>query len=156
VDAALYWDAVDYLQPGHDAITRWGFLRGPERDFQRRPRYYAMQQVLPYLQPAARVLSDRKAGGGNLHAIGVAAPDGTPAFLLMNQDWGPLELTLALNGRGADRYSSLSVTRTERGRLGERLGRVRIDGGVASMVLPPRSITTLVPAGTSPMPETEG
>jgi O-glycosyl hydrolase len=153
VDAALYWDAVDYLQPGHDAITRWGFLRGPERDFQRRPRYYGMQQVLPYLQPAARVLADRKAGGANLHAIAVAAPDGAPAFVLVNQDWGPLDLTLALNGRGADRYSSLSVTRTERGRLGERLGRVRIDGGVASMVLPPRSITTLVPAGTSPMPE---
>jgi hypothetical protein len=34
-DAALYWDAVDYLQPGRDAITRWGLLRSPEEDFAR-------------------------------------------------------------------------------------------------------------------------
>ena len=49
-DAALYWDAVDYLQPGHEAITRWGLLRGPDRDFARRPRYYGLLQLLPYLQ----------------------------------------------------------------------------------------------------------
>src|SRR5919202_6800406 len=90
VDAALYWDAVDYLQPGHDAITRWGLLRGPERDFQRRPRYYALQQVLPYLQPGARVLADSKTGGASLHTISTLAPNGTPAIVLVSQDWGSL------------------------------------------------------------------
>jgi O-glycosyl hydrolase len=155
VDAALYWDAVDYLQPGHDAITRWGFLRGPERDFQRRPRYYAMQQVLPYLQPGARVLSDRKTGGANLHAIALAAADDTPAIVLVNQDWGPLDVRLALSAGKADAFPSWTVTRTERGHLGERMGRLRFDAGSASIVLPPRSITTLVPAGTSPTPEAE-
>ena len=55
IDAALYWDAVDYLQPGHDAITRWGVLRGPADDFARRPRYYGLLQILPYLRPGARV-----------------------------------------------------------------------------------------------------
>jgi len=150
VDAALYWDAVDYLQPGHDAITRWGFLRGPERDFQRRPRYYAMQQVLPYLQPGAQILPDRKLGGANLHAIGVAAPDGTPSIVLVSLDWGPLDLSIALSGAAADSYPSWTITRTERGHLGEHLGRLRFEDGSAALQLPPRSITTLFPAGLSP------
>ena len=58
-DAALYWDAIDYLQPGHDAITRWGLLRGPDRDFARRPRYAGFLQILPYLQPGARIVETR-------------------------------------------------------------------------------------------------
>jgi hypothetical protein len=152
----LYWDAVDYLQPGHDAVTRWGFLRGPQRDFQRRPRYYAMQQVLPYLHAGARVLPDRKSGGSNLHTIAVAAADGTPAIVLVNQDWGPLDLTLALGGGRAADYTTWSVTRTERGHLGERMGRVRFEDGSASILLPPRSLTSLVPSGTNPLLDSEG
>ena len=151
VDAALYWDAVDYLQPGHDAITRWGFLRGPDRDFARRARYYGMRQILPYLQPGARVLPDTRSGGPNLHAIGISAPDGTPTIVLVSQDWGPLDLTLSLSGGSAVDVASWSVTRTERGHLGERLGRVRVEDGSAQMLLPPRSITTLVPSGQSPI-----
>ena len=150
VDAALYWDAVDYLQPGHDAITRWGFLRGPERDFQRRPRYYAMQQLLPYLQSGASVLPDRKTGGANLHAISLAAPDGTPTIVLVSQDWGQIDLSIVLSGADAQRYPSWTITRTERGHLGERMGRLRFADGSASILLPPRSITTLVPTGLSP------
>jgi O-glycosyl hydrolase len=150
VDAALYWDAVDYLQPGHDAITRWGFLRGPDRDFVRRPRYYAMQQLLPYLQPGARILGDRKVGGDNLHELAVAAPDGTPTIVLVSQDWGPLDLGITLEGASGERYSTWTITRTERGHLGEAMGRMRFEDGVARIMLPPRSITTLVPAGESP------
>jgi O-glycosyl hydrolase len=154
VDAALYWDAVDYLQPGHDSITRWGFLRGPDRDFQRRPRYYAMQQVLPYLQPNAVILADHQTGGEDLHTLGVAAPDGTPAIMLVSQDWGPLDLTLTVGGAAASRYPSWAITRTERGHLGEAAGRVQFQDGVAHLQLPPRSITTLVPAGQSPLDDT--
>jgi len=152
VDAALYWDAVDYLQPGHDAITRWGFLRGPDRDFQRRPRWYAMQQVLPYLQPGARVLRDEKDGGANLHAIAVRSSDGTPAIVLVSQDWGSLDLTLDV-GASAGGYASWAATRTARGHLGEHAGRVRFTDGRAHLLLPPRSITTLVPSGLNPHEE---
>jgi hypothetical protein len=147
VDAALYWDAVDYLQPGHDAITRWGFLRGPERDFQRRTRYFGMQQILQYLQPGARVLVDGQAGGSQLHTLAVALADGTPAIVLVSQDWGPLDLTMSLTGAGAERFDTWSVTRTERGRRAERLGRVVFADSVAQLTLPPRSITTLFPSG---------
>jgi hypothetical protein len=59
VDAALCWDAVDYLQPGHEAIMRWGLLGGPQRDCAKRRRYYAPLQVLKYLQPGGRVLDRR-------------------------------------------------------------------------------------------------
>jgi len=155
VDAALYWDAVDYLQPGHDAITRWGFLRGPDRDFERRPRYYGMQQLLPYLQPGARVLPDVKEGGANLHALGVLAPDGTPALILASQDWGALDLTVSLEGAPTAADTSWTVTRTERGHLGEQMGRVRFADHTAHLTLPPRSITTLVPVGASAYPDSE-
>jgi hypothetical protein len=150
VDAALYWDAVDYLQPGHDAITKWGFLRGPERDFQRRPRFYGMRQILPLLQPGASVLSDRKLGGGaDLHTLAVASHDGTPAIVLVSQDWGPIDLTLELIGSQATQFRAWAVTRTERGRLGELLGRVRFQDGVGRMIVPARSVTTLIPSGAS-------
>jgi hypothetical protein len=45
-DAALYWDAIDYLQPGHDAMTSWGLLRSPAEDFARREWYYGLLQIL--------------------------------------------------------------------------------------------------------------
>ena len=110
-----------------------------------------MRQILPYLQPGARVLPDTKSGGPNLHAIGISAPDGTPTIVLVSQDWGPLDLTLRLSGGNAVDVASWSVTRTERGHLGERLGRVRVVDGSAQMMLPPRSITTLVPSGQTPI-----
>jgi O-glycosyl hydrolase len=147
IDAALYWDAVDYLQPGHDAVTRWGFLRGPERDFQRRPRWYGMRQLLPFLQPGARVAPDDKSGGEQLHALGVMTSDGIPSIVLVNQDWGALDVTIELNGAGP--YTSWTLTRTERGRLGELMGRVRFDDATTTLRLPPRSITSLMPAGAS-------
>jgi hypothetical protein len=57
------------LQPGHDAITRWGLLRGPGEDFKRRQRYYGMQQILAYLQPGARVLGDSQTGSDKLQTL---------------------------------------------------------------------------------------
>ena len=53
VDAALYWDAVDYLQPGHDAITRWGLAAGPGTGF-RAARALLRLRPDPAL-PAARL-----------------------------------------------------------------------------------------------------
>ena len=153
VDAAVYWDAIDYLQPGHDAITRWGLLRGPGEDFQPRPRYYAMQQILPYLQPGARVLQDRQTGSSALRALAVRTAEGVPAVFLINQDFGPLDLSLTLAGGDSAHYPSLVVTRTERARQAERLGRLNLHDGIGRLLLSPRSITTLFPAGAGPQPD---
>src|SRR5919202_148371 len=150
VDAAIYWDAVDYLQPGHDAITKWGLLRGPAHDFARRSHYYGLQQVLPYLQPGARVLDSRQSGGDQLSSLAVRTADGVPAIFLVNQDFVPVDLTLTLSRGDASRYPELSVTRTERGRLAERVGRLSLRDGQGRLTLPPRSITTLFPVGAGP------
>ena len=150
VDAALYWDAVDYLQPGHDAITKWGLLRGPADDFQRRQRYYGLSQILPYLRPGARVLVQSQDGGDALTSLAVRSPEGVPIVFLVNQDFDPLDLTLTLSGADATQYRSMSVTRTERMRKAEQVGHMRLQDGVGQLTLPPRSISTLFPAGTGP------
>ena len=155
-DAALYWDAVDYLQPGHDAITRWGLLRGPDRDFARRPRYYGLLQLLPYRQPGARVLADEQTGGSDLHTLEVRTPSGGPAIMLVSQDWGQLDLTITLSGQDAGRYTDWSLTRFARGHLDDPLGRVQFQGGTAHLIVPPRSITTLFPMGAAPLPDPAG
>jgi hypothetical protein len=64
-------------------------------------------------------------------------------------NWGTtgLDLTLSLDGTDADRYPSLIVTRTSRGHEAERLGRLRLANGSGTLDLPPRSLTTLFPAG---------
>jgi hypothetical protein len=154
VDAALYWDAIDYLQPGHDAITRWGLLQGPARDFERRVRYYGFLQVLPYLQPGSRVLSDHQLGGTDLHTLEIRTPDGDPAIFLISQDYGELDLTLELAGSAAARFPQWIVTRTARGHQAERMGRLRLTDGIGRLSLPPRSITTLFPAGANPDADT--
>jgi O-glycosyl hydrolase len=150
VDAALYWDAVDYLQPGHDAITRWGVLRGPADDFERRPRYYALLQVLPYLQPGARVLEDSYQGDDQLHTLAVRTAEGIPVIFLVNQDFVPVVLTIGLTGADVKPYRDMSVTRTARGLFAQHVGRLRLEDGDGQLTLPPRSITTLFPAGAGP------
>ncbi|HLZ29002.1 MAG TPA: hypothetical protein VKV73_16930 [Chloroflexota bacterium] len=150
VDAAIYWDAVDYLQPGHDAITKWGLLRGPADNFQRRLRYYGLLQILAYLQPGSRVLNQRQEGASALQSLAIRTPDGVPVIFLINQDFSPTDLSLTLTGPDQGAYPDLVVTRTSRGHLGEALGWVRLHAGDGSLTLPPRSITTLFPAGTAP------
>jgi hypothetical protein len=145
-DAALYWDAVDYLQPGHDAITRWGLLRGPADGFQQRERYYGLEQILPYLQPGARVLDLSQEGGDELQVLAIRSVSGAPAIFLINQAFDPVDLTLTLSGPDVNRYPALSVTRTDRTHRAEHLGRMVVQDGTARDVLPPRSITTLLPA----------
>ena len=150
VDAALYWDAIDYLQPGHDAITKWGLLRGPANDFKRRQRYFALEQILPYLQPGARMLDEEQQGGDAVQTLAIRTSDGPPAVFLVNQAFEPVDVTLLLSGQDASRYPSFVVTRTDRTRQAERLGRVRLQDGAGLVVLPPRSITTLFPSGAGP------
>jgi len=150
VDAAMYWDAVDYLQPGHEAITRWGILQGPGRDFTRRVRYYGLLQILPYLRPGSRVLADQQDGGADLHTLEVRTADGDPAIFLVSQDYGELNVTVDLAGADSRQFPAWIVTRTSRGHLAEVLGRLRFQDGVGHITLPPRSITTLFPAGAAP------
>jgi O-glycosyl hydrolase len=146
--AALYWDAVDYLQPGHEAITRWGMLRGPQRDFARRRRYYGLLQVLPYLRPGARVLDTQKQGDATeLGELAVRTPSGAPAIFLVNQGVDEINVTLGLTGADVSAFPSLSVWRTDREHNAERLGRVHLQDGSGSLTLPARSLTTLFPPG---------
>jgi O-glycosyl hydrolase len=152
-DAALYWDAVDYLQPGHDAITKWGLLRGPANDFERRQRYYGLRQILPYLQEGAQVLRSEQEGDAALTSLAIRTPQGVPVIFLVNQDFSPLDLRVTLAGVGANQYRSMAVTRTERSRRAEQVGRVRFADGVGQLTLPPRSISTLIPAGAQAIEE---
>jgi hypothetical protein len=46
-------------------------------------------------------------------------------------------------------YPDLVVTRTSRGHLDEGPGWLRLQDGAEVLTLPPRSITTLFPAGTA-------
>jgi O-glycosyl hydrolase len=150
VDAAIYWDAVDYLQPGHDAITKWGILRGPADDFTERQRYYALQQILPYLQPGARVLDMRQDGGEALSSLAVQTVQGSPAVFLVNQEFQAIDLSLELVGADAGRYRSLVVTVTDRTHQADRTGRLTMRDGMGQLTLGPRSVTTLFPAGDAP------
>jgi O-glycosyl hydrolase len=152
VDAALYWDAVDYLQPGHDAITRWGFLRGPAEDFGRRPRWYAMEQILAYLQPGARVLVDDLRGPPTLTTLAVELADRRPVVFLVNQDFGAIELDLHLASAGSTEVSGFEITRTDRTWREASVGQVDVVGGHGRLSLPPRSVTTLFPIGLGPRP----
>jgi O-glycosyl hydrolase len=149
-DAALYWDLVDYLQPGHDVITRWGLLRGPQRDFARRLRYYGMLQVLPYLRPGAQVLSTEQGGGSQLGSLAVRTTSGEPAVILVNQDVDDVNLNVRFSGPGSETLSQLTVWRTDRDHRAEPQGRLRVQRGSADIVLPGRSLTTLFPSGRSP------
>jgi hypothetical protein len=62
----------------------------------------------------------------------------------------PVDLRLTLSGEDAASYPEMSVTRTERGRLAERVGRLSLHDGDGQLTLPPRSITTLFPSGAGP------
>ncbi len=154
-DAALYWDAIDYLQPGHDAITRWGILRGPSRDFARRTRYYGMLQVLPYLHPGARVLTTELEGAADTGVLAVETASGAPAVFLVNQQQDDIRLQLSLHGESSDRWSDLVVWRTDREHKADLLGRLDLQAGTGVLSLPPRSLTTLFPSGAAARPETE-
>jgi hypothetical protein len=143
-DAALYWDAVDYLQPGHDAITRWGLLRSPDEDFTPREWYYGLLQILPYLQPGAEVLPTQRQGGDDLGLLAVRTADGRLAVFVVNQQETPVDLDLQLIDGASELTSSLSVIRTDPLAVASPDGTVQLEAGAASVQLPGRSLTTLL------------
>src|SRR6185312_15421118 len=112
-DAALYWDAVDYLQPGHDAITHWGLLRSPAEDFGRREWYYGLLQILPYLQPGAQVLQTQRQGGEDLGLLAVRTADDHLALFFVNEQSAPITVDLDLVGSPETPPAWLGITRTD-------------------------------------------
>lgn len=144
-DAALYWDAVDYLQPGHEAITKWGLLRSPGMDFERRKHYYGLGQILPYLQPGAQVLDTRTDGEPNVDVLAIRLPTGEFAIFLVNLAEGDVLVNLDLTGTDSNAVSSLMVTRTDAEADAQVDGRVRLTGGRGRLSVARHSITTLVP-----------
>ena len=142
-DAALYWDAVDYLQPGHDAITRWGLLRSPSEAFGRRTWYYALLQVLPYLQPGALVLDVHKQRGQDVGQLAARTADNRVAVFLVNPR--PDALDVSIEFVADDELPvALNVIRTDENNLAASLGPVELLGGSGQLRLPPRSLTTLL------------
>jgi glucuronoarabinoxylan endo-1,4-beta-xylanase len=142
VDAAVYWDVVDYLQPGHDAITKWGLLRGPADNFERRQRYHGLLQVLRHLQPGAVVLDCRQEGGDDLGSLTIRTADGGLAVFLVNLGSNSIELDLAFEGAAGP--SSLVLLRTDSRAEADRLGPVQVREGRVRVSLPGRSVTTLL------------
>jgi hypothetical protein len=143
-DAALYWDAVDYLQPGHDAITRWGLLRSPAEDFAPREWYYGLLQILPYLQPGAHVLETERQGGDDLGLLAVRTVDQRLALFLVNQEDAAIDVDLALAGAPGPSPGVLTVTRTDALMTATPDGVVELDDSVGHVHLPGRSITSLL------------
>jgi hypothetical protein len=146
VDAALYWDGVDYYQAGHSAITRWGLLQGPHEAFFPRKRYFGMLQVLPYLQPGSRIMSTYLTGDHAVTPLAVHFPgDGRRdvAIALINQG-GPTLLEVSLHHLADVDFLQLYVTDAENDL--NHFGQVRFRGGRGQVFLPTRSIVTLAAA----------
>lgn len=143
-DAALYWDAVDYLQPGHDAVTRWGLLRSPSEDFAPRHWYYGLLQILPYLQPGAQVLQVNRQGGDDLGLLAAHTADGRLVAFFVNQRTSPVDVDFSLLGGSAPEPAVLSVTRTDAMAAASPDGTIELHDGSGYMQLPGRSITTLL------------
>jgi O-glycosyl hydrolase len=143
-DAALYWDAVDYLQPGHDAITHWGLLRSPAEDFARREWYYGLLQILRYLQPGAQVLQTERQGGDDVGLLAVRTADQRLALFFVNQQNAPIDVDLELIGRSESIPGVLGITRTDEAATMLLDGVVTLDHGAGLVRLPSQSITTLL------------
>jgi O-glycosyl hydrolase len=150
-DAALYWDAVDYYQAGHAAITRWGLLRGPGEAFEARKRYHGFAQILPYVQRGSQILETTLVGPTEVGAMAVAGGAKLPDQVLVaiiNRN-APLDLSLELQGSAP---ASLEKYVTDIDRDNEHMGRVRLSGGQATVYIPARSVTTLT---VGPAPDDE-
>jgi hypothetical protein len=72
---------------------------------------------------------------------------------LVNQDYGPLELSLTLAGQDQTGSASMEVMRTGRRQRAERLPRMHLNNGTGQLTLSPRSITTLFRSGAGPRPD---
>jgi O-glycosyl hydrolase len=145
VDAALYWDAVDYYQAGHSAITRWGLLQGPAEAFFPRKRYFGMLQILPYLQPGARILSTALTNDTWITPLAIRPPgDGVRdlSIIMVNQG-GPM--LVRINLQNLPDIDELEVYLTDEESDMELQGHVLFSDGRGELYLPARSIVTLAP-----------
>ncbi len=142
-DAAIYWDAVDYYQAGHAAITRWGILQGPGEAFAPRTRYFGFQQILPYVQAGSTILPIELAGPDDRLAAmaigGGARRPGDLTIAAINRS-GPTQLTVTLDDRAPRNFE---VYVTSRDRHFEHAGRLAVSNGTATLTVPARSVTTL-------------
>jgi hypothetical protein len=136
------------LQPGHDAITRWGLLRGPARDFAQRTRYFGLLQVLPYLRSGTRVLSADQDELDGLSSLAVRTASGTTAIFLVNQSTDPIDLHLDTSSATASQPALFALWRTDRDHKDTQLDPIPLTGGRATVSLPPRSLTTLIDSAT--------
>lgn len=143
--AALYWDAVDYLQPGHNALTRWGLLRGPAQQFEPRMRYYGLQQVLSYLQPGAQLLTLRQQGGDGIRTLAVRLADGGSALFAVNRTDEPDALAIQLHGGAGQQLPNyLYATETDSNDKAANKGALVLQDGAGVIALPADSVVTLV------------
>ncbi|MGE3268154.1 MAG: hypothetical protein AB7P40_05365 [Chloroflexota bacterium] len=148
-DNAIYWDAVDYYQAGHAAITRWGILQGPGEAFAPRTRYYGFQQVLPYVTAGSTILHSELTGPDRLAVLAIGGGEARPqdvTIAAINRS-GPTQLTLTLDGPAPESFE-VYVTNSESNF--EHYGRILVQNGTASVLIPARSVTTL---SASPPPD---
>jgi O-glycosyl hydrolase len=143
-DAAIYWDAVDYYWLLHDAISKWGLLRGPQTEPPLTPRkhYYGLLQILPYLPAGARIVDSSMRGPATLLPLVVERPgDGAVSLILVNRG-REINLDVELDHLPAS-PSSFRHYRTSRTEDRVDLGDVPVDDGHAQVTIPARSIVTL-------------
>jgi O-glycosyl hydrolase len=150
-DAALYWDAVDYYQAGHAAVTRWGLLRGPDAAFAARTRYFGFQQILPYVQAGSVVHPIELSGPDRFAALAIGGGTRRPNDLMIaaiNRS-GPIQLAVSVDGPSP---RSFEVYVTDLSRHYEHVGRIESVDGRLTLTIPARSVTTLT---ASPPPDDE-
>jgi hypothetical protein len=148
-DAALYWDAIDYYQAGHAAVTRWGILQGPDEAFAPRHRYFGFQQILPYVQAGATILPIELSGPDRLKVLAIGGGSRRPGEVTVaaiNRS-GPVQLTLHLDDPAVREFD---VYVTDNDREYDHQGRLVMSSGTATLMLPARSVTTLT---ASPPPD---
>jgi O-glycosyl hydrolase len=148
-DAAIYWDAVDYYQAGHAAVTRWGLLQGPAEAFAPRTRYYGFSQILPYIQAGSVILPATLSGPNRLATLAIGGGTRRPgdlAIAALNRA-GPVEMTLTIDGPAPPTFE---VWVTDVDRDFEHMGRVSVRDGRVTVTVPARSVTTLT---ASPPPD---
>jgi O-glycosyl hydrolase len=150
-DAAIYWDAVDYYQAGHAAVTRWGLLQGPDEAFAPRTRYSGFLQILPYVQAGSEILQTNLSGPDRLAVLAVGGGSRRPGDLMVAaiNRAGPIQLTITFDGTPPEQFD---VWVTDPDDEFEHIGRVRVVEGRALVTLPARSVTTLT---VGPPPDEE-
>ena len=136
-DAALYWDAVDYYQAGHAAVTRWGLSRKARRGVRTED---ALLGIPPDFAVRAGRRRDSAASLNGPRSPGRAGswrwlPPTRRSDGRGDQRAGPIQLTITSTDR-RPRSSSTSGSPTPTTKF-EHIGRVRVANGTARSRCPP-------------------